>query len=187
MLLQLKIQIEGISKPPVWRKILVPDHFTFERLHQVIQAAFGWSDSHCYAFSPAGYGSVPQIGVPDEGGWMDTEIRDSSKIKISKILTTKGMTFCYVYDFGDDWVHSLQLEDVTDEKAIRATLVSGKGACPPEDCGGVWGYDNLVDAVNNTYHPEHDDMRNWMGMDEGETWDKSSFDLHKAQKEVAAV
>jgi len=66
MLLQLKIQIKGISKPPVWRRLLVPDHFRFHRFHQIIQAAFGWEDYHLYQFSPKGYGSSPLIGLEDD-------------------------------------------------------------------------------------------------------------------------
>lgn len=187
MVLQLKIQIQGISKPPVWRKVLVPTQFSFDKLHQVIQAAFGWYDYHLYSFSPTGYGSSPEIGLPDDEGWSDEEILNSKKVKLAEIFKVKGQRFTYIYDFGDNWVHKITIEDVLDQKATKAQLISGKGACPPEDCGGVWGYQNLVEVMGNPNHPEYGEMREWLGFDDDETWDVHEFNLEIAQENVSAI
>lgn len=186
MIVQLKIQLKDIRKPPAWRKVLVPAQFSFEQLHQVIQAAFGWSDRHLYAFSPKGYGSSPEIGVPDDT-WGNNDIINSKKIKLSEILSIKGQKFTYIYDFGDDWEHKITVEEVIDKKAIKAQLISGKGACPPEDCGGVWGYEDLLSVVNDPKHEEYEEMREWLGLEEGEFWDVNEFDLVFHQETVAQV
>src|SRR5690606_26873270 len=114
--------IQHISKPPVWRRVLVPDNFTFQKFHKVIQAAFDWQDYHLYQFSPTGYGSFPQIGIPDVEGWGDEEIINSKRIKLSEIFTTKGQKFTYIYDFGDDWVHKIILEEIKEGTAKKAEL-----------------------------------------------------------------
>lgn len=185
MLLKLKIQIKGISKPPVWRRVLVPDHFTFQRLHAVIQEAFGWYDYHLFQFSPSGYGSQPQIGIEDE--WAEDELENAEQVKIKQYLNQKGQKFNYIYDFGDDWSHSILVEEVIDQQAIRAELLEGKGKCPPEDCGGVWGYENLLAVIDDSKHPQYKEMREWLGMRRGEKWDKNDFDLSFAQAAVSAV
>ena len=186
MLLQLKVQIKGISKPPVWRRILVPDHFTFGRLHQVIQAAFGWEDYHLYQFSPKGYGSEPLIGVVEED-LADEEMKNAEKEKLKKYLYLKGQTFTYIYDFGDDWTHTILVEKLIDQKAVRAELVAGKGACPPEDCGGIWGYEDLQEALADPKHEMHEEMREWLGFEKGENWDTNSFDLETAKVTVSTI
>ena len=187
MILQLKIQIESISKPPVWRKVLVPANFSFARLHLIIQNAFGWGNYHLYMFSPKGYGSYPIIGLPNEE-WDDEETYNSEKVKLSDILTKKGMTFKYIYDFGDDWIHKITVEDIiVDKRATKASLIGGKGACPPEDCGGVWGYYQLLETIDNPSHPDYSDMREWLGLEEEDVWDRSAFDKEQAEEDVAAV
>ena len=186
MLLQLKIQIKGISKPPVWRRLLVPDHFTFHRFHQIIQAAFGWEDYHLYQFSPKGYGSSPLIGLEDDE-WPDEDLISSKKVKLKEYLVKEGQTFTYIYDFGDDWTHKIQVEAIIDQKAIRAELLAGKGACPPEDCGGVWGYEDIKGALVDPKHEMHDELREWLGLEKGEVWDAQSFDLDPAKAAVSSV
>lgn len=186
MILQLKIQIKGISKPPVWRRLLVPDHFTFHRLHNIIQAAFGWEDYHLYQFSPKGYGSPLHIGLEDEE-WADEDLISAKKAKLKDYLGQKGTTFTYIYDFGDDWTHRILVEEVIDGKAIRAELLAGKGACPPEDCGGVWGYEDMKEALKNPAHDMHDELREWLGLEKGEAWDAQSFDLEATKAAVSSI
>ncbi|MCE7057711.1 plasmid pRiA4b ORF-3 family protein [Algoriphagus sp. AGSA1] len=185
MLLQLKIQIKGISNPPVWRRILVPGHFTFSRLHNVIQASFGWEDYHLYQFSPKGYGSEPQIGEEDE--WSEEDMENAEEVKIEKYLNQKGQKFTYIYDLGDDWIHTLTVEEIREEKAIRAELLSGKGACPPEDCGGIWGYESLKETLADPKHEMHDEMLEWLGLEKGEDWDTLFFDMEYSKATVATV
>lgn len=185
MVFQFKIQIKGISKPPVWRRVLVPGHFTFERFHQVIQAAFGWNDYHLFQFSPGGYGTHPNISIPDE--FDDHESLDAGKVKVSDIFHSAGQKFTYIYDLGDDWIHQLNLEDILETKTIRASLIAAKGACPPEDCGGPWGYAALLEAVNDPTHPDYKEMREWLGLEKGETWDVNENNLALAKTWVTEV
>ncbi|WP_332912008.1 plasmid pRiA4b ORF-3 family protein [Algoriphagus boritolerans] len=117
MILQLKIQLKGITKPPVWRRLKIPGQLTFQQLHQVIQAAFGWHGYHLFQFSPEGFGSYPQIGIADED-WSDEELEDAKTTLVSQYLTVKGEKFCYIYDFGDDWIHQITVEEVLNEAQI---------------------------------------------------------------------
>lgn len=188
MLLQFKIQLNYLTKPTVWRRVTVPDGFTFTKFHRVIQAAFGWEDAHLFQFSPKGWGSSPVIEIPtpdyDEG---EAERLHATKTKLSGIFTKEGQKFVYIYDFGDDWQHSIILEEKLAEETKTATVVAGEGACPPEDCGGFPGYELLKQTLANPKHPEYEDMREWLGLEPGEKWDADAFDLAKAQKRVKAI
>jgi len=185
MLLTFHIQLARIAKPPVWRRVTVPANFSFEQFHLVIQRAFGWMNCHLYQFSEKGYDSDVFIGKPSDDDWH--EVKNSSKIKLSKVFTSKGQTYTYIYDFGDDWKHKITLEKMEDIQAAQADCIAGKGACPPEDCGGAWGYEEFKETIKDPTHPEYEDMREWMGMTEGEQWDAEAFDIEKAKLSVSKV
>lgn len=176
-----KIQIKNIKKPPVWRRVAVPATYSFSKFHEVIQDAFGWENRHLYQFSPKGYGSEPVIGVPGDSDFdfFDTSIEDSSKIKLKAVFKEKGEKFVYIYDFGDDWEHTILLEDILETKALKAELLMGKGMCPPEDVGGPWGYAHFLEAIANPNHEEYESLREWMDLEEGDEWittlDKETF------------
>lgn len=184
MVLQVRIQLKGVSKPAVWRKLLIPGQLSFHQFHQVIQAAFGWQDYHLYQFFPKGFGSHPQIAPLDED-WPEENQEDAKKIKIQSYLNQKGQTFSYIYDFGDDWNHEIKIVEVIDEKKLIPELIGGKGACPPEDCGGVWGYEDLKKSLADPSHPDYKSLREWLGLGRGMIWDPAYFDLQEAQTEVA--
>lgn len=186
MALQFKIQLKGITKPPVWRRVVVPGTFTFQRLHEVIQAAFGWWNDHLYQFSPGGYGTEPTISIPSEDDW--EPVTDAREVKLSDIFRKKGESFIYIYDFGDNWEHKITLEEVTDEKPQKASCTAGKGACPPEDCGGIWGYEEMKAILQS--EPQSDEaaeFRDWLGLEDDEPWDPKSFDVNVANEEVMKV
>lgn len=176
MAYQLKIQLQNVTKPPVWRQVLVPGKFTFHQLHKMIQLVFGWEDCHLYQFSPKGYGSRPVIAIPVKEDWEQPD-KDARKIKLSAVFTAPGLTFTYIYDFGDDWVHKITIEKMTPEESNEAVCLAGKGMCPPEDCGGPWGYENTKAILNDPKHAEHQDMKEYLGLEEGKGWDDSFFDL----------
>jgi len=134
---QFKIQIRDIQKPPVWRRLLVPNFITFHQFHSIIQTAFGWGNYHLYQFSPQGWGSKPIYKIRDE--YDDNTVKDSRSGKISKIFTNPGQTFTYIYDFGDSWIHHIILEKIDEPTITTSKCTGGKGVCPPEDCGGPWG------------------------------------------------
>jgi len=185
MALQFKIQIKNIIDPSVWRRLVVPEQFTFLRMHKVIQVSFGWDDYHLFQFSPKGYASYPIIGIPDSEFAADT--LEAKKIKLSEIFTIPKQNFNYIYDFGDDWVHKLWLEKITDEKLLRAKCIAGKGACPPEDCGGPCGYANLKGIMEDPKDPEHREMKEWLGLSKNKKWDAEAFDLDKTNSLVAKI
>jgi Plasmid pRiA4b ORF-3-like protein len=187
MTLQFKIQLQNVIDPPVWRRVLVPQQFSFFRMHGVIQAAFGWENYHLFQFSPKGYGSYPIISMPYEDNFEDEKPLLAKKVKLQDIFITLKQKYVYIYDFGDDWKHLITLEKVTDEKIIRADCIAGKGACPPEDCGGPWGYENLKEILADTKHPEHYEMKEWLGMNRKQKWDAEAFDLEATKKLVAQV
>lgn len=183
MALEFKIQIKGISKPPVWRKLKIPDNFSFHQFHLAIQNAFGWYDYHLYEFSENGYGSGFSIQLPHEES--EDDEMDSRKTKLKSLFKEVGDRLTYIYDFGDDWTHQIVLEKITAEKISRPQCISGKGKCPPEDIGGVPGYQHFLILLKNPKNPEYKEMMEWIGLVEGEKWDTNEFDLEEADDMVS--
>ena len=182
---QFKIQIKNITKPPVWRRITVPSYFTFGQLHSVICVVFGWTGGHLYSFSPNGYGSSPEITSSDEWDvFADTKSDDgleASETRLSEFFAKVGEHMIYIYDFGDDWTHVVTLEKIIPEVSRQAACLAGKGACPPEDCGGAWAYQDLKEIMADKKHPEYAEMAEWLGLDDDEQWDAKEFDLEDVQ------
>ena len=178
MAFQFKIQLNRISKPPVTRELVVNDNISFHKFHEIIQIAMGWAECHLYMCSPKGYGSFPKFeeNTPDAGidfapisylklGYDGTF--DSGKVKLKDYFEIVKDQITYIYDFGDDWKHTITLIKITDLNVDKPFLTKGKGKCPPEDCGGIWGYERLLKAINDPKDPEHRDFRNWLGMKKG--------------------
>lgn len=166
---QFKIKLRGITNPPVWRRVLVPVNFTFSGFHAVIQKAFGWWNVHLYCFSDRPYCRMLNIAEVSEDDWGNAPDYDARKFTLGELFGDGGIVkkLCYVYDFGDDWTHDITLENVLDEYSDHATCITGKGACPEEDCGGLWGYEEMKEN--------------------GEVDDPKDFDLEAANKAVKAV
>ncbi|MDP3432700.1 MAG: plasmid pRiA4b ORF-3 family protein [Bacteroidota bacterium] len=181
MAYQFKIQLKDVTKPPVWRQVIVPEKITFHKFHQLIQLVFGWEDYHLYQFSPKGYGSHPLISIPSTEDW-DQADYDPRKIKINQVFNAPKQTFDYIYDFGDDWIHRITLEKLLPEMIKHPVCLDGKGTCPPEDCGGPWGYENLKQILADPKHEEHQEMKEWLGMAEDEDWDANCFDLYEVNE-----
>jgi hypothetical protein len=189
MIFQFKTQLEGITKPPVWRTVTVPSDFSFYRFHIVIQEAFGWENCHLYQFSPNGYGSSPTIkeSIPGEEEYDDDNAIEASETKLSEIFTAVNQKFTYIYDFGDSWEHKIVLEKIIDANAIKANCIAGKGACPPEDCGGIPGYAGMLETLSDPSNPGCEEMKDWLGLDEDEEWDVNYFDLEEARITVRLI
>jgi hypothetical protein len=166
------------SKPPIWRRIQVKNG-TLDKLHEHIQTAMGWTNSHLHQFEISGerYGDPELI----DDGFEDFECVDSTVTKISEIVPKDGkrFQFTYEYDFGDDWKHEVLFEGcLRAEKGQRYPIcVEGGRACPPEDVGGVWGYADFLEAIADPKHEEHDRMLEWAG-----DFDAEKFDADKATK-----
>ena len=142
---QFKIKLRGITNPPVWRRVLVPANFTFSGFHAVIQEAFGWWNVHLYCFGDKPYSRMLTIAEIHEDDWGDAPDYDARKFTLGELFGDGGIIkkFCYVYDFGDDWIHDITLEDIIEELHPHASCTDGKGACPEEDSGGVWEYEDM--------------------------------------------
>ena len=179
--LQLKLSLRGVSRPPVWRRLLVRADMRLSQVHDVIQAAMGWTDTHLHAFSTA-YGDY---------GPSDPELdhRDERKARLADFLAEPGDRIRYAYDFGDFWEHDIVLEKTLepDPAGRLPACVAGKGACPPEDCGGVWGYADLRDALANPASEEHDAMLEWLGLDSADEFDPAAFDVAETNEIVGMV
>ncbi len=181
MVYHFKIQLRNITKPPVWRRVSVPAQYTFEQFHLVIQLSFGWENYHLFTFGNQPYGGSIRISMPDEDD-MYGKNQDATKIKLSDIFKEEGDSFFYVYDFGDSWEHTILLGKTTPDYTLHAVCTEGKGACPPEDVGGIWGYQNLKDVLlNRPDSEEAEEYREWLGMEKGETWEEVyPFDKEEA-------
>jgi len=189
MLLHLKVELEGVSRPRVWRKLVIEDTFRFHQLHLAIVYAFGWNGSHLYNFAPRGLMSHPSIecfAFCDEEAQSMIDL-DSQKTKVSDFLNTKGDRFTYTYDFGDNWEHQVTVEAVTPGTTKQAILVGGEGKCPPDDIGGPGGYEHFLSIISNSKDPEYKHYQLWAGLKKGQKWDTQGFDLELHAKRVCTV
>lgn len=167
---QLKVSIKDV-RPPVWRRLQVPGAITLGALHDVLQTAFGWTDSHLhqFVFGETYYG----VRDVDDPVW-DPPLKDEAPVPLADALGGANR-FAYEYDFGDDWEHRIVVEKVLAREAGVAypRCLAGRRARPPEDCGGPWGYADLLAAISDPAHPDHEEMREWLG----DPFDPEAFDL----------
>lgn len=139
--LVLKIQLRGVSKPPLWREVQVPANINFLQLHQIIQALFGWGDYHLWEFEERPYSHGYRIGMPssEDSQWDDGPTDNADETPVTTVLKNKGDKMVYVYDFGDDWIHDISVKEVLDKKTEHPVCLKFKGGNPVEDIGGPWG------------------------------------------------
>ena len=176
---QIKITLKHI-RPPVWRSIQVPADIKLGKLHRILQATMGWTDSHLHAFR-VGHETY---GVPDPDPLFDTEMENERNVRLDRIAAEDDKLI-YEYDFGDGWEHELKIEKVlTPEPGMRyPRCTAGKRACPPDDCGGPWGYEHLLEVLRDPKHEEYDEMREWIGGD----FDPEAFDLNEINRTLKSV
>jgi hypothetical protein len=169
---QLKVTLLG-TKPPIWRRLLVPADLTLAQLHDVLQAAMGWQDCHLHEFSVGGR----HFGRPDpEDRLMGMPpVENERTVRLSRVLTRVGAKAIYTYDFGDSWEHGIVLEKRLgyDPTIAYPLCTGGKLACPPEDCGGIGGFYHLLDVLSDPTHEEHDELHDWVGDD----YDPEAFSI----------
>lgn len=196
MTYQFKIQLRGITKPPVWRRILVPAQYTFYNLHCIIQEAFGWYNAHLYQFQEKPYNYGWMIKEKEDLGddflsalAFPEDVQSPHETNIGTFLKDRPVKkFVYIYDFGDDWVHDITIEAVTEETLLHPRCIAGKGACPPEDCGGIWGYENLkMTLLEKPRSNEAKMYRDWLGLGRGEQFDPKAFDLDQVNKRFIGI
>jgi hypothetical protein len=175
---QFKVTLKG-SDPPIWRRIQVLD-CTLGELHEVLQVVMGWEDCHLHQFIVRGeyYGPLE----PEDVLW-DMEKHDEEETSIRQIVKMGRKTrFTYEYDFGDLWQHEIVLEKTLEpEPKVRyPRCVEGAMACPPEDCGRVWGYAEFLEAIGDPKHESHEDMLEWIGGG----FDPEKYDLDAVNREL---
>ena len=163
---QFKIVLEDIN-PTIWRRIQVPDRYSFWDLHCAITDAFGWLDCHLHQFKivwPES-GETDIIGIPDDDGFDDQETLPGWNLSIVEYFTEKNSSCEYAYDFGDGWKHSIILEKILprEEDVVYPRCVAGKRACPPEDVGGPPGYAQFLKTIRYMNAPDHDRLLEWVG------------------------
>jgi hypothetical protein len=164
---QLRITLRGI-RPPIWRRLLVPSSIKLPLLHETLQVAMGWTDSHLHHFIQAGV----RYGSPDP---YDAGVRNERDVRLNALLSGEGEKLLYEYDFGDGWQHEIKLEKILPyETTQRLPLcLKGSRACPPEDCGGPYGYVRLLDVLADELDDEYAELRDWLPED----FDSEQFDL----------
>lgn len=184
--LQLRIELVDSDDPVVWRRVLVPAASTLADLHAVIQAAMGWQNAHLHQFRIAGRYYGPQ------GAALDLEPEDG--VRLDQVITTDPApgtptVLDYLYDFGDDWEHQVSVETVTaaDPSSRYPRCTGGQGACPPEDCGGVPGYQRLRATLTGPPTPEQQELFEWLGLASPREFDPARFDPHDADARLAAL
>lgn len=178
-IVQIKAKLLGVSKPPVWRRLQLRADTRLDHLHEMLVAAFGWQGYHMHCFSSG----PEEFGVPDpELGFIDE--RD---VRFGELIGGVGDRLRYTYDFGDDWQHEIVVEELLDPdpEIHYPVLVAAKGACPPEDCGGPWGYAELKDILADPSHDQHQEMLDWLGLDNASEFNPAAVATDDIEEELA--
>ncbi|WP_030438875.1 plasmid pRiA4b ORF-3 family protein [Actinoplanes subtropicus] len=164
---QIKVALKE-TKPPIWRRLEVPADTSLAKLHGIIQTAFGWEDAHLHVFETA-YGD---FGVADR----ELGHRAEAPVTLEQVAPAEGDKFGYTYDFGDNWTHEITVEKALDRgPGPYPRCTGGRRAAPPEDCGGVWGYADLLEILADPAHPEHEERLEWLGLDSSADFDPARF------------
>jgi hypothetical protein len=167
---QFKLSMKGIT-PQIWRRIQVPENYTFLDLHNAIQAAMNWDDYHLHEFEMQNpkNGQLERIGPKgdDYEDFGDGPLIPEKKAKLSDYFTLENKAALYTYDFGDDWQVKVRLEKILPKKegVEYPVCTAGKRAAVPEDCGGIWGYENLLEILKDPDNEDYEDTLEWMGED----------------------
>lgn len=175
---QIKITLQG-AKPPIWRRVIIPADYTFEELHLVIQESMGWMDMHLYSFECDNF-IIEDLEFNEEliGGDFFAPLHeklDASEIMVGQLFMEEGDKCVYTYDFGDNWKHKVVLEKILepDEERQLPVCLKGKRACPPEDCGGIYGYEDMIAKLAGPDDEEKAELLEWIG----EEFEPERFDI----------
>lgn len=163
---QFKITLKD-TKPPVWRRIQVPATYSFWDLHVAIQDAMGWLDYHLHQFDirDASKQEIEHIGIPDDEFYLEPQVLAGWEVPIVSLFTEVKQKARYLYDFGDDWEHTILLEKILPQEggASYPHCIGGRRKCPPEDCGGTDGYRDFLRIITDPLDEEHESTLEWVG------------------------
>ncbi len=179
-LYQVRIELEE-SSPTVWRRLLVPSHITLDQLHHVIQVVMGWQNMHYHVFKTIDACCFTEPEALEEGfdNWFD-----ETDVVLSDLLHNKANKLTYEYDFGDSWSHLITLEKVLPligQHEADILCLAGESACPPEDCGGIPGYENLIQILEDPSDTEYEETLSWLGV---ESFDPAHFDTERCNNRL---
>jgi hypothetical protein len=177
---QLKISLDEIQ-PSIWRRLRVPGDVSLFKLHFIFQIAMGWTNSHLHEF----HIGDQYYGIPDEDAWDTREIKEEKEYRLEQVIPSKGFQFSYLYDFGDSWEHTILVEDILEsmDGEICPRCLDGARACPPEDAGGIWGYEEFLEVITDPDNPEHDSYLTWIGG----AFDPDAFDRLRIDAELRNI
>ena len=176
---QLKITLAHVA-PAVWRRLLVRGDAKLGFLHAVIQVAMGWTNSHLHQFTINGE-RYSDSEIMQYDGFGEEPDLDEEQTALMVVVSRQRSQFVYEYDFGDSWEHIITLEEISKLDAscdFYAKCLDGGRSGPPDDCGGAWGYEDLIKIINNPKHEEHEEMMEWLGG----KFDPNAFDMDKINK-----
>jgi hypothetical protein len=178
--IQLKVKLNRI-KPDIWRRVIVDSSYTLHQLHETIQIAMGWYNCHLYEFNVQG----EIYGIPDEeDNFLAYEVEDSRKIKIDALGLALKDKIKYVYDLGDDWAHTIIFEKILKIGEVEYPVcLAGARNCPPEDCGSVPGYEEIVEAMKKPKSKEAKEFIDWLGG----PYDSEEFDIERINARLKTI
>ncbi|QHV96680.1 plasmid pRiA4b ORF-3 family protein [Spirosoma endbachense] len=178
-IIQLKISLLG-TKPLIWRQVLVEKTTTFEALHKIIQIVMGWTNSHLHEFTLPGLRIGPLLDELDDD--YGDELINEASVTMESVLNDTNQTIDYTYDFGDSWLHAIDMEKrlVGDSAILYPVCTGGELACPPEDCGGIPGFYEMLRIVKDKRHPERQEMLAWLG----EAYNEKKFDQQTVNQQL---
>ena len=182
--MQLKVTLLDL-RPGIWRRLVVPAKIKLPKLHDVLQCAFDWTDSHMHAFR-LGAETYQELAPqePELGPFDSGEQHDERKFRLCDLLHAPKDWLIYEYDFGDSWEHEVLLEKLLPSSAGRTvSCLAGARAGPPEDCGGAPGYGHLLEVLANPRHPDREELLEWVG----ESHDPDAFDREALNKVLATL
>jgi len=159
---QVQIALKG-SKPKIWRRLLIESDLRLSDFHTIIQVTMGWTNSHLHQFVKNGINF--RVKYPDDDFWDEHEDVDYKKTKVSALLKKEKDKIVYEYDFGDSWDHDIILEKILpkDDNAFYPICLAGKMKCPPEDCGGMSGFEDMLEILKDPSHEEYEEYIVWTG------------------------
>ncbi len=174
-IIEMKISLDGIE-PEIWRKFVVESSITLDDLHEIIQVVMGWENAHLYGFHINGVEYQP---ADDD---FENDAEDTKGMKLSQLKLEKITKIRYIYDFGDSWEHTIKINKIykPEEELLTPTCIDGARNCPPEDCGSVPGYEDIVEAMKKPTSKRAKEFIEWLG----EKYDPEEFDLKKINKRL---
>lgn len=177
---QLRIALRYI-KPPIWRRVLVPDNWLLGDLHRVFVSVMGWAGYHMHAFRFGGGFKQQEYAARSTAMECGMGIRDEDSFFLNQVICRRGQVFSYEYDFGDSWLHEVKVEKILpyDPSVVLPVCVAGERACPPEDCGSFPGYTNVLRVLASAKSREDREFREWVG-----EYDPEDFDLAAVNRKL---